>query len=362
MRYRLYVTMLIAALTLGWAAGCTTLPLKPAPTPAPWAKELVFYDWEGDMPQAVLDAFTHEYGVEVTYLTYPSTEEAVENIRAGQVYDVVVIENRLISALTRDSLLAEIDYRNVPNFKHISPNFRDLAYDPRNKHSVPFNWGTTGLVVRGDLVEKPVTHWSELWNPRYAGKVGVWKGQSRELISLTLKSLGYSANSESPEELEAALKRLLELGPNSIFMEDWDPVTAAPLLVDGRVVIAMGYAYDVLKSRQQNESILYVLPEEGALLWGDNFTIPANSPHKETAELFVNFVLRPEISAKIMNENYYPMANDAAGAFMDPAIRDDPVIFPSDASLKNAEIVLPLSPVGEKLYAAIWERFMAAEK
>ena len=126
--------------------GCEVKPTPPStPTPPPLAEELVFYDWEEDMPQSVLDAFTEEYGVEVTYLTYESQEEALENVKAGEVYDVVVLDNDTIPLLVADGLLAEIDYRNVPNFDNISANFRDLAYDPGNRHAVPFNWGTSCL-------------------------------------------------------------------------------------------------------------------------------------------------------------------------------------------------------------------------
>lgn len=349
---------ILAILTAVLLSACAAPP--PAkPTPPRLAKELVFYDWEDDMPQEVLDDFKAEYGVEVKYVTYTASEEAMENISRGQVYDVVVIESRLIPILVAERQLAEIDSRNVPNRKNISANFRDLAYDPENKHNVPFNWGTTGLVLRSDLVKQPITRWADLWDPRYAGKVGIWKGQSREIISLTLKSLGYSANSEKPAELQAALKRLLTLKSNVVFLEDFDPVTAAPPLVEGRLVFAMGYAADVLKAREKNASISYVLPEEGALLWGDTFVIPANSPNKYTAELFLNFILRPQVSAKITNYNFYPMPNDAAAPFIDPQILNDPVIFPHAEDLRKGEIVLPLGSQGQKLYDSIWEQFLA---
>ncbi|MBK8418450.1 extracellular solute-binding protein [Candidatus Villigracilis saccharophilus] len=114
------------------------------------------------------------------------------------------MESRFIPQLTKENLLAELDQRNLDNSKNLSANFRELAYDPGNHYSIPNTWGTTGLVVRSDLVAEPVTRWADLWDPRYAGQVGLWMGQPREVISLTLKSLGYSANSEDPAELEEA--------------------------------------------------------------------------------------------------------------------------------------------------------------
>ena len=340
--------------------GCEVKPTLPStPTPPPLAEELVFYDWEEDMPQFVLDAFTEEYGVKVTYLTYESQlEEAMENMRAGEVYDVVVIDNYYVPTLVADGLLAEIDYRNVPNFDNISANFRDLAYDPGNKHSVPFNWGSTGLVVRSDLLEEPVTRWADLWDPRYAGKIAV-RDDEPELLYVTLKSLGYSINSEDPNKLEAALERMLELRQAVRFVGPYAE-DAVPALLSGEAVILVGWAEDVLAAREENEAIVYVLPEEGALLWGDNFVIPANSPRKYTAEVFLNFLLRPEISAQIVNQNYYATANEAAHPFIDPDIVNDPAIFPPNEDLTNAEVYLPLSPEIDKLCIEIWERFLAA--
>jgi spermidine/putrescine transport system substrate-binding protein len=244
----------------------------------------------------------------------------------------------------------------VPNFNNISANFRDLVYDPGNKYSIPYSWGTTGLVVRSDLAEQPPSHWLDLWEPRYAGQIAMWD-LPRYTLGAALKSLGYSANSENPAALEVALNHLLALKPNATWLSEED--TSAHLLVSGEAVMALGWAYDVWVGQKENEDIEYVLPREGAILWGDNFVIPANSSRKYTAELFLNFILRPEISGQIINENYQPMANGAANSYVDPEILNDPVVYPRNQDLENAEILLPLSLKGEDLYADIWERFMA---
>jgi spermidine/putrescine transport system substrate-binding protein len=351
------ITFIGAFLSLG---GCNAGPPPlPTPTTPSLAKELIFYDWEEDMPQSVLDAFTEEYGVKVTYLTYESQDEAKANMDAGEVYDVVVIDNDFIPAFVADGLLAEIDYRNVPNFDNISANFRDLAYDPGNKHSIPFNWGTTGLVVRSDLVEGPVTRWADLWDPRYAGRIALRPDDPTEPIAVSLKSLGYSINSEDPGELERALDHLLEIRRDVHFVGEYAE-DAVPMLLSGEAVILVGWSEDVLYGREQNEAITYVLPEEGILLWGDNFVIPANSPRKYTAEVFLNFLLRPEISAQIVNQNYYATPNEAARPFIDPEILNDPAIFPPDEDLANAEVYLPLSPEGDKLRTDMWKQFLGA--
>ena len=134
------------------AACGTSTPPPATPTPIPLAKEIFFRDWEGDMPQSVLDAFTAEYGIKVNYIVYESQEEAIEDIKAGQTYDVVVMESRFIPLLVQQNLLAQLDQRNLPNTKNLSANFRELAYDPGNRYSIPYSWGTTGLDFRSDLV------------------------------------------------------------------------------------------------------------------------------------------------------------------------------------------------------------------
>jgi spermidine/putrescine transport system substrate-binding protein len=330
-------------------AGCAPVPVQDQ-----LADELIFYNWSDYMPQSVLDAFTAEYGVKVTFLAYDSMDQAVAQLRAGQQYDVVVLEYDALPALITDGLLSEIDYHNVPNFKNISANFRDLAFDPGNEHSIPFGYGTTGLLVRSDLVTAPITRWTDPWDSRYLGKVAA-RAEPYELIGVALKSLGFPLNSEDPQQLEAALQQLLILNP--VLVDD-ETELAIPTLLNGETVIMIGWADDALQAQKENEAVNYILPEEGTLLWGDSFVIPSNSPHKYTAEVFMNFLLRPEIGAQIVNENHYATANEAAYPLIKSEVINNPLIFPPAETIQKADWYLPLSPGGEKLYAEIWGRFL----
>jgi spermidine/putrescine transport system substrate-binding protein len=206
---------------------------------APPGAEIVLYDWAEDMPQTVIDAFQTEFGVTVRYETYESQEEAVASIVRGMPVDVAVIEHDFLAPLLAGILLAAIDRRNIPNFKNILPNFRDLATDPGNRHSVPYHFGTTGLLVRSDLIGHAVSSWSDLWDPRYAGKVAV-RPQMRELMAITLLALGYSPNSEDPTALEAMLQRLLELRKQAILV-DPERFVAVPVLLRGEAVVLAGW-------------------------------------------------------------------------------------------------------------------------
>ena len=359
---RLMVKVSLSWLILSLLVACGRAAAPPpSPTPLPLADELIFYNWTDYFPQSVLDDFTAEYGVPVKYVFFDSQEEAMDSLRAGGVYDVMVLENQFVPAMVDEGLLAEIDFRNVLNYNNVASNFRNLAYDPENLYTVPHTWGSTGLVVRTDLAQGPISSWSDLWNPAYAGRVAMRSGGTREPIGLALQYLGYSINSEDPAELEAALEVLLAWQQNGFVYIGSAVDELVAVLQEKEAVMVLGWGADVLVAREANPAIEYVLPTEGGMMWGDNFVIPASSPNKYTAELFINFALRPEQGAAIVQELYLPTANGAALELIDPALRDDPAVYPPDEALQNAEVLLPLSPAGEELHADIWGRFEAAQ-
>ncbi len=322
--------------------------------------EITVYYYADYIPQTVLDAFTEEYGVKIDYQTYVSPDEAASDILSGKVYDVVWISSAQVPRLVEGGVLAEIDYRNVTRVADVNANFRDLAYDPGNRHSIPYYWGTTGLVVRTDLFGRAVSSWSDLWEVQY-GQVGIWQEQ-RFVIGLALQSLGYSVNTDKPEELEAALNRLVELKRNAVFIEELntDSSTAAYALADGLVPIALGWSYDALLGHDLNSAIEYVTPQEGTMLWLENIIIPAASERQYTAEIFINFMLRPENAARYANDYFYAVTSDAAREAVNPDILNNPAIYPTNEMLARAEFILPLSPEVQTLYENAWQRFLDA--
>lgn len=333
-----------------------------APTatpPSALADTLVFSYWPDYFPQTILDRFSAEYGVKVRYVGYASYEEAIQEIGGDRQYDVVIVNSTLIPGLIRENLLATLNYQHLPNSRNIAANFRDLIYDPNNNHSIPYQWGTTGLLVRSDLVTKPVSRWADLWDPAFAGKVALWPIQT-DLLPIALKSLGYSANSEDPTELADALQHLLRLR-NCAFLLSNEMPSVVPILESGKAVISFGWNYDALLAETASAPIQYILPQEGTILWSESYVIPANSSHQYTAEIFLNFMLRPEISAQIVNEFYYAVPNEMAVGYIEPQIRNNPNVFPPKEMLENAEMNLPLSSDGQKLWNQVWERFMAAD-
>jgi spermidine/putrescine transport system substrate-binding protein len=341
-------------------AGCAAPEAGAGPAPAVQPiGDLVLYHREGDLPEAVLDAFRTDAHTGIREVTYQTQDEALFSLREGGSYDLAVVETDRIPALADEGLLADIDYRNVPNFRNISANFRDLAYDPGNRHSVPFSWGTTGLVVRPDLVDLVPTRWADLWNPSYRGRLAV-RDAPRDLIGATMLSLGYSVNSENSTELAVAQGRLMRL-KESLIVADPSRDSGARLLGDGGVEILVGRAEDFLAARDAGLDVVYVLPQEGTILWGTNFVIPAAGRNKALAERFINFVLRPEMSARVANDNRRAAPNEPARAFIKPEVLGNQVVNPSNAMLRNAAINLPVSPAARGLHDAIWRRFRSAD-
>ncbi len=334
----------------GWAAE--------APAANQSGKEIVLLNWLEDIPQTVLDAFTRESKIKIRYQVFYSQEEAMANIRTGHVYDVAVIDGRFVSLLAEEGLLKKLNYENILNFKYTSPNFRGLLYDPENRFCVPYSWGTTGLLVNTGQEHPPVRRWADLWDERYAGRVAMSVSYPREAIGMTLKSLGYSANSEVPSEVEAALARLLQLKLDPSFLYRYYPDFGTPSMASGKVLIAVGFSGDLLESQKKGLPVEYVLPEEGLLLWGDTFVVPASSQNQAAAEMFINFILRPEISAEIVNKKYYASTNEAAQPFVHPEILKNTAIYPTDSMLMKAELIQSLSPAGQLLYDTIWQRFL----
>ena len=353
--YPLFMCSIMFIIVASMLSACSGQAELPTVTPTvSLSEELTLYNWVEYMPHSVMDKFKQEYGITINYVAYESQEEAADNIRAGKEYDIVVLPPELIPGLIEGGNLSKIDFRNVLNFKNVSPNFRDLAFDSGNQYSIPFHWGTTGLLYRTDLVKKPITSWADLWDPEFEGKVAIWP-IAREVIPITLKTLGYPANSEHPAQLKEAGERMAELRKNSFIISN-ENASIVPVLASGEAVIGYGWAYDALTT--EGAPIEYVIPKEGSILWSDHFVIPSSSKHKRTAELFLDFLLRPEIGGMIVNESYYPLANDAAIGFVDSEILNNPIIYPPNEVIQRSEITLSLTPEGLKLYDEIWRNFL----
>ncbi len=351
--------VLVAILLLACPVSPMRVP-KPPTTAATLAQGITLYSWVDYMPQDVLDDFEREYGVHVRYVTFESMSEAVATLRTGGVAaDVVVLEFDALPFLIAEGHLVDLDVTRIPNMNHVSPDFRDLAWDPNNRYCAPNMWGTTGLIVRNDLLPRPVSRWSDLWDPAFAGRIAL-RDLDQDNIALALQSLGHDINTTDAQELEAAERHLMALKPAArIIGVELDATVR--LLTSGEFMIVVGWPGEAIAAQKQNAAIQYILPQEGFLLWGDGWCIPATSRHKRTAELFIDYMLRPEVAGKMTNTLRYATANGAAYPYIDPAIATHPALRPAAEDLARGEWLLPHNDQERERRSAIWHRFLAPE-
>jgi spermidine/putrescine-binding protein len=267
------------------------------------------YGWSEYVPQDLLDAFTQKYGVKVNYDAYASNEELLAKLQAGASgYDVIIPSDYMISVMSKLDMLEPIDLSHIPNFKNIDDQLKNPSYDPGNRYTVPYQWGTVAIAVNTEKVQKPITRFADLWDPMFKNNLVVLDDE-REIIGMALVVLGYDKNSTDPAQLEAAKQKLLELTPNIKLYDSDSPKTA---LLSGEVIAGVVWNGEAALAHQENSAIDYVLPEEGCGVWYDNLALPKDPPHKDAAEAFLNWVLTPEMSVLITRDFPYSNPNKAA--------------------------------------------------
>ena len=335
-----------------------------APTPKPTAappvvtsKELNLYAWSEYVPQELLDAFAKEYKVKVNYDTYASNEELLAKLQAGKTnYDVIIPSDYTVAIMIAQKMLEPIDLDHTPNFVNVDDPFKSLPFDPGNKYSVPYQWGSVGIAVNTAKVSKPITKYADLWDPAFKGKLVVLDDE-REIIGMALLVLGYDKNSTDPAQLEAAKKKLIELKPNIKLFDSDSPKTA---LLSGEVVAGVVWNGEAALAHQENSKIAYVLPEEGMGLWYDNLAIPKGAPHKDAATAFINFVLRPEMSILVTQFFPYSSVNKVALELLKTKEPDTykqymefPATNPPADAVKKGKIIIDVGDA-TKLWDKVW--------
>ena len=318
------------------------------------ASELIIYTWANYTNPEIYQLFEKEYGIKIKEENFDSNDTLRSKLRSGDTpYDIVVPSDFSLQQLIQQGLLAELDFTAIMNLHNVMPRFLSLYSDPQNKYSVPYLWGTTGLGYNTSKVSPPPSSWADIFEPQrlasLTNRVSMLD-DARESIGAALKYLGYSLNSRNPEELEKA-RQVLERQKPAIARYDTD--TFRDFLISGDMFLVHAWSSDVARAHTQRSEVRYVLPKEGGSLWADSLAIPKTSKHKKAAEAFINFILRPEIGAKLINELKFPCANEAARALIKPEILEDHNIFPTEEAFAKLEWI---QDVGEAtpLYEKIW--------
>lgn len=318
-----------------------------------WTEYLPYGSIAEDFEVEDLEAkFEEEYGVEVTITEYESNEAMLQQVEAGGApYDLVVPSDYMVSLMRDAELLVQLNKDAIPNLSNLDPTFTGLPFDPSSNYSVPYQWGTTGIGFSYDVIDDTGgISWGIIFDPaqrgEYAGQISMLD-DSREALGAALKYLGYSLNSTSEDELEAAAQLISETTAD---LATFSSAGYEDLLVEGTTTVAHGWngdffaAYDGASTDEYDayEDFGYAVPNEGGVVWVDNMAIPTTAESPCTAHAFIDFILDAENGATLTNYNYYASPNAAAEALIYPEILEDPAIYPpqelfDDGSLEFLE-------------------------
>ena len=324
------------------------------------AAQLSVYNWDDYIDEGVLAAYEEQYGVELIYDTYASNEDLLAKLQAGATgYDVIFPSDYMVNQMLELGLLAEINTSDLSNWSNINPAFHNPPFDPNNGHCIPYQWGTTGITYRaGDpyFEENTPDSWRYLFDPavleQYSGRGVNALNDQRELMGAALAYLGYSVNETDRAHLEEARDIILQAKPywKTFNSEDYDD----SLLIPDEVVLSHSWSGDAANAywstyddATEDGNWYYAIPQEGGVRWVDNVCITASSERYATALHFLNYLLEPEVSAAITNFTYYASPNDAAKAFIEADILNDPGIYPSQAVFDKLEW---LRDVGDAIF------------
>lgn len=297
--------------------------------------KLNVYNWGDYIDTDVLDQFEEEYGIEVVYDTYATNEDLYVKLKqGGSSYDVVFPSDYMIERMVREDLLDKVNMDNIPNFSKVGETFLNLNHDPQNEYSVPYMWGTLGIIYNKNAVSQPLESWADLWDPQYEGQIVMYNSQ-RDSLAVALLKLGYSINTRNIDELEEAKDELIKQKP-LVKAYMGDEVKGA--IVSGEADIAVVYSGDAVTMIAENPDLEYVIPSEGTNLWFDAMVIPKSTQNKEVAEKFVDFMTRPEIAVKNAEYIGYSSPIPEAVELLDDEIKNDPVAYPSEEELENTEV------------------------
>ena len=297
--------------------------------------KLNVYNWGDYIDTDVLDQFEEEYGIEVVYDTYATNEDLYVKLKqGGSSYDVVFPSDYMIERMVREDLLDKVNMDNIPNFSKVGETFLNLDHDPQNEYSVPYMWGTLGIIYNKNAVSQPLESWADLWDPQYEGQIVMYNSQ-RDSLAVALLKLGYSINTRNIDELEEAKDELIKQKP-LVKAYMGDEVKGA--IVSGEADIAVVYSGDAVTMIAENPDLEYVIPSEGTNLWFDAMVIPKSTQNKEVAEKFVDFMTRPEIAVKNAEYIGYSSPIPEAVELLDDEIKNDPVAYPSEEELENTEV------------------------
>ena len=327
--------------------------VEPTPAPTPEA-ELFVYNYTDYIGENTIPSFEAKYGVKVTYDFFDTYETMTAKISTGNSgYDITFATGVDVPGFLARNLVQPLDLSLIPNMKNLGAEWQSPAYDPGNQHSMPYMWWTTGFGYDTAKIPEDLASWAALWDERWKNKMAMLDDY-REAFAVALIRLGYSVNTTSDAELDEALALLEQQKPllRKYTSDDIGDLSS------GDVWLSHAWAADVAQVATEKDTVVYVLPSEGAIRGSDAMVLLANAKHPVAANLFINHMLDAEVSAGNTNTVYYMGPNEAAKAFIDPEILADPTLNPDQATIEGLQELLDLGPDLQK-YQERWTKLRA---
>jgi spermidine/putrescine transport system substrate-binding protein len=314
---------------------------------------LTIYNWGDYIDPELIKKFEKETGIKVIYQTFDSNEAMMTKIaQGGTTFDVAVPSEYAISKMIEEDLLIPLDHSKLPNLKYINPRFLDLSFDPKNKYSIPYFWGTVGIVYNPEMLGgKKITSWNDLWDKDLRNQILLVDG-AREVIGMGLNSLHYSLNDTNKVHLQEAKRKLGALTPN-IKAIVGDEIKM--LIANEEAAVGVVWSGDAAEIMSENEKLDYVVPKEGSNLWFDNMVIPKTAKNIEGAHKFINFMLDPKHAAQNAEYVGYSTPNQKALDYLPKEIANDKRFYPDLDSAQNLEVYENL---GKRMLAYYNELFL----
>lgn len=298
----------------------------------------------------VIAAFEEATGIKVNYVTFDSNETMYTKLKTGgSSYDVIIPSDYMVGRLIAEDMLEPLNFDNIPNYQYVDESFRNTAYDPENQYSVPYTWGTVGLIYNSKYVDN-VTGWSSLWDPQYAGKILMFDN-CRDAFAIAQLRLGYSINSTDPAEYQETATLLQQQKP---YVQQYVMDQIFSKMEREEAWLAPYYAGDYLTMVEENPDLSFCFPEEGFNMFIDAMCIPKGCTNKEGAEAFINFLCDPEISGRNMDYLGYSTPISAAKEYMDPEVANNPVAYPDEETLSRGSSFLALPTESTQLMDSLW--------
>ncbi|MGX8706314.1 MAG: ABC transporter substrate-binding protein [bacterium] len=320
--------------------------------------ELVVYNWYDYIDPTVLEMFEDETGINITYVNFTQNEDMYARLEAGAgTYDVVFPSEYMIERLIKEDRLETLNPDNIPNLANVLDNLLDPSYDPGNAHSVPYMWGTLGILYNEDMVSEPITSWTSLFDPQYKGNIFMMNSL-RDTIGLALKTLGYSVNTRDEKELQEAGAMLVQQRRDKLIAGNFVDETKDKM-VSGEAALAVIYSGDALYAMEKNDKLKYVVPMEGSNIWVDGMCIPKGSAHKEAAECFINFMCRPDIAQMNMDYIFYSSPIRQVVENLDEENAANEALNPPEDVVARCEYYNDISD-SMSLYEGIWMEIQMA--